>query len=118
MQSMTLTEIVSAVKGVWWNPGDQIPTVSAVSTDSRKITPGCLFLPWVGEKFDGHQFIDAALDAGAAGCLCAKLPQNNFISRWRTPGLPCGIWRPLTGIGSGSPLCRSPAAWEKLPRKR
>ena len=76
MQSMTLTEIVSAVKGVWWNPGDQIPTVSAVSTDSRKITPGCLFLPWVGEKFDGHQFIDAALDAGAAGCLCAKLPQN------------------------------------------
>ena len=49
MQSMTLTEIVSAVKGVWWNPGDQIPTVSAVSTDSRKITPGCLFLPWVGE---------------------------------------------------------------------
>ena len=36
MQSMTLTEIVSAVKGVWWNPGDQIPTVSAVSTDSRK----------------------------------------------------------------------------------
>ena len=76
MQSMTLTEIVSAVKGVWWNPGDQIPTVSAVSTDSRKITPGCLFLPWVGEKFDGHQFIDAALDAGAAGCLCAKLPQD------------------------------------------
>ena len=76
MQSMTLTEIVSAVKGVWWNPGDQIPTVSAVSTDSRKITPGCLFLPWVGEKFDGHQFIDAALDVGAAGCLCAKLPQN------------------------------------------
>lgn len=76
MQSMTLTEIVSAVKGVWWNPGDQIPTVSAVSTDSRKITPGCLFMPWVGEKFDGHQFIDAALDAGAAGCLCAKLPQN------------------------------------------
>ena len=30
----------------------------------------------MGEKFDGHLFIDAALDAGAAGCLCAKLPQN------------------------------------------
>ena len=76
MQPMTVTEIVSAVKGVWWNPSDQVPAVSAVSTDSRKIIPGCLFLPWVGEKFDGHQFIDAALDAGAAGCLCAKLPQN------------------------------------------
>ncbi len=102
--------------------GDQIPTVSAVSTDSRKITPGCLFLPWVGEKFDGHQFIDAALDAGAAGCLCAKLPQNirpdKFYIKVADTRLALRIWRPLTGIGSRSPLCRSPAAWEKLPRKR
>ena len=76
MQPMTVTEIASAVKGVWWNPSEQVPVVSAVSTDSRRIVPGSLFLPWVGEKFDGHLFIDAALDAGAAGCLCAKLPQN------------------------------------------
>ena len=76
MQPMTVTEIASAVKGVWCNPSEQVPVVSAVSTDSRRIVPGSLFLPWVGEKFDGHQFIDAALDAGAAGCLCAKLPQN------------------------------------------
>ena len=76
MQPMTVTEIASAVKGVWWNPSEQVPVVSAVSTDSRRIVPGSLFLPWVGEKFDGHLFIDAALDAGAAGCLCAKLPKN------------------------------------------
>ena len=76
MQPMTVTEIASAVKGVWWNPSEQVPVVSAVSTDSRRIVPGSLFLPWVGEKFDGHLFIDAALDAGAAGCLCAKLPQR------------------------------------------
>lgn len=76
MQPMTVAEIVSAVKGVWWNPREDVPTVCAVSTDSRRITPGCLFLPWVGERFDGHQFIDAALDAGAAGCLCAKLPTD------------------------------------------
>ena len=76
MQPMTVTEIAAAVSGVWWNPCEQVPAISAVSTDSRNITPGCLFLPWVGEKFDGHNFIDAALDAGAAGCLCAKLPQD------------------------------------------
>ena len=57
-------------------PPEDAPAVTAVCTDSRKLTPGCLFLPWVGEKFDGHAFIDAALDAGAAGCLCAKLPQD------------------------------------------
>ena len=58
MQPMTVTEIASAVKGVWWNPSEQVPVVSAVSTDSRRIVPGSLFLPWVGEKFDGHLFIE------------------------------------------------------------
>ena len=76
MQPMTVKEIAAAVAGVWWNPKEDVSPVTAVCTDSRKITPGCLFLPWVGEKFDGHHFIDAALDAGAAGCLCAKLPEN------------------------------------------
>lgn len=76
MQPMTIREIAAAVDGVWWNPREDAPSVSAVCTDSRKIVPGCLFLPWVGEKFDGHDFIDAALDAGAAGCLCAKLPTD------------------------------------------
>ncbi len=76
MQPMTIQEIISAVHGVWWNPREEKAAVTAVCTDSRNIIPGCLFLPWVGEKFDGHNFIDAALDAGAAGCLCAKLPQD------------------------------------------
>ena len=74
MLPMTVREIVSAVNGVWWNPREGMAPVSAVCTDSRKLTPGCLFVPWVGERFDGHDFIGAALDAGAAGCLCAKLP--------------------------------------------
>ena len=76
MQPMTVKEIAAAVGGVWWNPREDAAPVTAVCTDSRKITPGCLFLPWVGEKFDGHDFIDMALDKGAAGCLCAKLPQD------------------------------------------
>ncbi|MDO4314738.1 MAG: UDP-N-acetylmuramoyl-tripeptide--D-alanyl-D-alanine ligase [Oscillospiraceae bacterium] len=76
MQPMTVREITAAVGGVWQNPREDAPPVSAVCTDSRKIAPGCLFLPWVGEKFDGHDFIGAALDAGAAGCLCARLPEN------------------------------------------
>lgn len=76
MQPMTVKEIVSAVGGVWWNPREDLPPVTAVCTDSRSIKPGSLFIPWKGEKFDGHQFIDAALDGGAAGVLCAKLPAN------------------------------------------
>ena len=76
MQPMTVKEIAAAVNGVWWNPREDAAPVTSISTDSRKITPGCLFLPWVGEKFDGHDFIDMALDKGAAGCLCARLPHD------------------------------------------
>ena len=76
MQPMTVQEITAAVHGVWCNPQKEVPVVTGVSTDSRKVAPGCLFLPWVGERFDGHDFIDAALSAGAAGCLCARLPQT------------------------------------------
>lgn len=74
MQPMTVQEIAAAVKGVWKNPRADAPAVSAVSTDSRRIQPGCLFIPWVGERFDGHDFIGQALEAGAAGCLCARPP--------------------------------------------
>lgn len=74
MQPMTVQEIAAAVGGVWRNPRADAPAVSAVSTDSRKIQPGCLFLPWVGEKFDGHDYIEGALASGAAGCICARLP--------------------------------------------
>lgn len=76
MQPMTVQEIAAAVHGVWWNPQEGVSPVTEVCTDSRRLTPGCLFVPWRGEHFDGHDFMDAALDAGAAGVLCAKLPRN------------------------------------------
>ena len=76
MQPMTIREIEAAVGGVWQNPWEEETYVRAVCTDSRNIKPDSLFLPWVGEKFDGHNFIDMALSAGAAGCLCARLPET------------------------------------------
>ena len=74
MQPMTVQEIAAAVRGVWKNPRADAPAVLAVSTDSRKLRPGCLFVPWAGERFDGHDFIEQALAGGAAGCLCARPP--------------------------------------------
>ena len=76
MQPMTIPEIVSAVGGIRLDAGAEPAPVTAVCTDSRKIAPGCLFLPIVGERFDGHDFIGKALDAGAAGCLCARAPET------------------------------------------
>ena len=76
MQAMTIQEIERAVGGVWWNPQDGLPSVNAVSTDSRKIKAGCLFIPLAGDQFDGHRFIGTALKAGAAGTLCSTLPTD------------------------------------------
>ena len=40
-----------------------------VTTDSRKITPGCIFFAFKGEQFDGNAFIPQALEQGAAMCV-------------------------------------------------
>ena len=76
MEPMSIREIEKAVRGVWWNPREGAEDVTSVTTDSRNVPAGSLFIPIVGEKFDGHRFIGAALDQGAAGVLCAKLPED------------------------------------------
>ena len=40
-----------------------------ISTDSRNLTNDNLFIPIVGDKFDGHDFTGSALKNGAAGLL-------------------------------------------------
>jgi len=41
----------------------------AVCTDSRELTQGCLFVALKGERFDAHEFLAQAVDAGAAGVV-------------------------------------------------
>ena len=40
--------------------------VSLVTTDSREVCPGCIFVAFPGERFDGHDFAAKALEEGAA----------------------------------------------------
>lgn len=42
---------------------------NAVSTDSRAITPGHLFVALRGERFDGHDFVEQVLQQGAAAAM-------------------------------------------------
>jgi UDP-N-acetylmuramoyl-tripeptide--D-alanyl-D-alanine ligase len=41
----------------------------AICTDSRQLSGGDLFLPLIGERFDGHGFLATALEAGAAALI-------------------------------------------------
>ena len=73
MEALTLRQLLEAVNGTLLGGfNDLDAVVDEVSTDSRKIEPGCLFIPLAGERFDGHSFINSALETGAAGCLTAR----------------------------------------------
>ncbi len=72
MTPCTVREICDAVGGTLLQGSDV--SVTRVSTDSRSVPEGALFVPLVGERFDGHAYIGKALEAGAAGCLTARTP--------------------------------------------
>ena len=73
-------------------------TFSSVSTDTRTLQPGALFVALSGPNFDGHEFVAAAAARGAAAALVERpltvaLPQvvvadplaalSAFAREWR-----------------------------------
>ena len=71
MQAMTIEDVLKATGGTLLS-GDIHQTFNDVISDSRKVTAGVLFVPLVGEKFDGHEFIKAAFDLGASAVLTQR----------------------------------------------
>jgi len=64
-----LSEIAEAVGGRLEH-GD--PTIRSVVTDSRDASEGALFVALRGERRDGHAFLGAAVEAGAAAVLVER----------------------------------------------
>jgi UDP-N-acetylmuramoyl-tripeptide--D-alanyl-D-alanine ligase len=69
MRPRTLEEIAGVVAGGLRAPGAERVTALTVTTDSRMAGPAALFVALAGESSDGHVFVRAALEAGAAGAL-------------------------------------------------
>jgi UDP-N-acetylmuramoyl-tripeptide--D-alanyl-D-alanine ligase len=80
--AFTVSEIVSAVGGTVTGVADA--QVLGVSTDSRSVESGELFVPLRGERFDGHQFIVGALARGVRVLLAEQ-------GRYDLNTLPTGI---------------------------
>ena len=63
-----------------------------VTTDSRKVTPGCIFVALKGEHFDGNDFVDQARKDGAAYIISgenALCELQDLARAWRRElGLP------------------------------
>ena len=77
MKNLTIENICRVCGGEWIGttaaPGAEI---TAVTTDSRAVTPGCLFAAIPGERVDGHDFIASALEKGAACALAQRVPDE------------------------------------------
>jgi UDP-N-acetylmuramoyl-tripeptide--D-alanyl-D-alanine ligase len=83
----------SAVRKALGLSGEMDREYSAISTDTRTLTPGALFVALKGERFDGHDHLVQAAEAGASGAIVRS-------GTAEVPGL-ClyQVPDPLTGYG-------------------
>ncbi|WP_425060771.1 UDP-N-acetylmuramoyl-tripeptide--D-alanyl-D-alanine ligase [Sporomusa carbonis] len=71
MADFTLTETLKATGGrVVGTAGSKL--FRGISTDTRTVEPGNLFIALVGERFDGHDFTMQAAEKGAAGVVVSR----------------------------------------------
>ncbi|HYJ80815.1 MAG TPA: UDP-N-acetylmuramoyl-tripeptide--D-alanyl-D-alanine ligase [Longimicrobiaceae bacterium] len=63
--------------------GDDDVVFSGVSTDTRTVAPGDLFVALKGESFDAHHFLHAAARQGATGAVVSHVPPDGPAGiRW------------------------------------
>ncbi|MDQ0232491.1 UDP-N-acetylmuramoyl-tripeptide--D-alanyl-D-alanine ligase [Metabacillus malikii] len=78
MISRTLREIEKMVNGSGLEVKDKDKDnhIIGVSTDTRTTANGNLFIPLVGENFDGHKFVSTAIDKGAKAIIWSRKVPN------------------------------------------
>ena len=74
MIALTASQIAEAVGGTLSETLDPETVLTAVTPDSREVAgqDGVLYVAKPGERADGHDFIDAALSAGACAVLAER----------------------------------------------
>jgi len=88
MRAMNLGELAEAL-----GLSDAVPDIrfEGVSTDTRTLQPGELFVALTGERFDGHAFLEQARERGAVAALVSRasssrLPQLEVADTLRALG--------------------------------
>ena len=68
-------DVLACLSGARWiatDPGDDAPALTGVTTDSRRVHAGELYVAIRGERFDGHDFVGQARQSGAAALLVER----------------------------------------------
>ncbi len=76
MKDMTLIRAARACGGKLCGEYREDTELGKIVIDSRAVEPGDLFVAYKGERADGHDFIAAAFDRGAACCLAERIPEG------------------------------------------
>ena len=79
-------------------------TVTAVSTDTRAIRPGDLFVALPGENFDGHNFVDEAIGKGAAAVL---VEESKVRDSYPGDAAVLAVRSAVAGLGDLASACRA-----------
>jgi len=58
--------------------GSTATQIEQIEFDSRRVGKGSLFVAQRGLNFDGHAFIDGAIEKGACAILCEELPERTL----------------------------------------
>lgn len=81
-KALTLRNIAETCGGTAYGIPEELDRqIQCVVIDDRKVVPGALFVPIRGERFDGHEFIERATQAGAAAILSER-QQKNLSVPW------------------------------------
>ncbi|WP_455684284.1 UDP-N-acetylmuramoyl-tripeptide--D-alanyl-D-alanine ligase [Thomasclavelia sp.] len=76
---MKIKEIVAATNGILIS-GDENFEVAGFSQDSRNVKAGMMYIPLIGERFDGHDFINDAFENGASAIITDRdIKKSNKI---------------------------------------
>ena len=71
--SIRLEDVLGATGGRLQGPAPMASfAITGASVDSRRVTPGSIFVALSGERADGHAFVADALRAGAAAALVER----------------------------------------------
>lgn len=71
VKTLRLLDLANEAKGITENI-DSTLIVKGISTDSRKVKEGDLFIAIEGENFDGHDFVRQAFEKGCSGAVVHK----------------------------------------------
>lgn len=102
--AVRLTDLVAALPRAE-SHGDTDVTVTAITSDSRQVRPGSLFVAYRGVAVDGHDYVPQALDRGAAAVVVERRLE--------------GLTVPSIVVPDGrEALAFLSAAWQGFPARR